>query len=67
MAVLDSCNLKHRRRAYFIAHSIYPSMRRKGAQHESTYVCEQSAANGGEVGDKGEKNLDDLELYVDTL
>ena len=23
--------------------------------------------NGGEVGDKGEESLEDLELYVDTL
>ena len=70
MAVLDSCSLKHRRKAYFTAYSIYPSARlsrRKGAQNESTYVCEQSAANRGEVGDEGEKDMDDLELYVDTL
>ena len=40
--------------------------REEGGQNAYTYVCE-SAVNGREVGDEGEKSLEDLELYVYTL
>jgi hypothetical protein len=61
-AVLDSCSLKRRRTA---SPSVREEKRREeGAKNESTYFCEWSAVNGGEVGDEGEECL---ELYVDTL
>jgi hypothetical protein len=41
-AVLDSCSLKHRRRAYFAAYARQSirQEREEGAQNESTYVSE---------------------------
>ena len=41
-AVLDSCSLKHRRRAYFTVYArrSIRQGREEGAQNESTYVCE---------------------------
>ena len=59
-AVLDSCNQKCRRRAIRRG-------KEEGVHNESTYVCELSTVNGGEVGDDEEESLEDLELYVDTL
>jgi hypothetical protein len=54
-AIQDSCDLNHKRRAYFTADTRRSIRQRREdvAQKESTYVSELSAVNGGEVGDGG--------------
>src|SRR6266576_3942135 len=66
---VDSCSLKHKRGAYFTAHGrrSISQGREEGAQNETTYICEWSAVNGGEVRGEGDKSLEHLELYVNTL
>jgi hypothetical protein len=66
-AVLDSCSLKHRRRAYTHRPTVRQGGERGSAQNEKAHVCKQPAMNGGEVCNEGEKGLEDLELDVDAL
>jgi hypothetical protein len=45
--------------------SVHPSIKRRGSTEQKHVLL--PAMNGGEVGDKGKKSQEDLELYVDTL
>jgi hypothetical protein len=54
--------LKHRTRAYFTA---IARQKRRGITKRKHVRLRVLFVDGGEVGDEGEKSLEDLELYVE--